>query len=372
MNALAQAKTDQSTNLTPTPKHHQNLAFNDFFVGVNEHDLKRPEFQNLKPMVRLCYVYLNLFTQDGDQFKKRHTYQNRNYDLPDGTLYSNNSLKPRLANLLGVTESTVSDYLRDLCEANFIQHDPKWKKIGGQIRYQIVRFQDEEVTANYLKKIHKAPIRGQKTLGISQQVDQKSVNTDIPLSIDPKAIDNSSSSLNRSNPQLPIPGSELEPQEPINPYFKISQLWKEKTKRVPRAGGPAFVVDFLTRFNLSEVQAEKVLLRAIPNFDYHHPDGSFINHITWIANDTRSYDGTTGDWLRKEIEAEGGKIPQAKAKLDNSTATANQLTQSEKEQYQADRVREREKSRAMLGKMARKTQLPKDFNPIPYRLREDQ
>ena len=314
MTALAQAKTDQSTNLTPTPKHHQTLAFNDFFVGVNEHDLKHPEFQNLKPMVRLCYVYLNLFTQDGDQFKKRHTYQNRNYDLPDGTLYSNNSLKPRLANLLGVTESTVSDYLRELCQADFIQQDPKWKKIGGQIRYQIVRFQDEEVTANYLKKIHKAPIRDQKTLDISQQVDQKSVNTDIPLSIDPKAIDNSSSSLNNSNPQLPLPCSETESQEPIKIYPNLINAWKEKTKRVPRAAGPEFVIDFLTRFNLSEVQAENVLLRAIPNFDGQHPDGNFVNHITWIANDTRSYDGTTGDWLRKEIEAEGGKIPKAKTK----------------------------------------------------------
>jgi hypothetical protein len=179
-----------------------------------------------------------------------------------------------------------------------------------------------------------------KTLDISQQVEQKSVNTEISLSIDPKAIDNSSSSLNRSNPQLPIPGSELEPQEPINPYFKISQLWKEKTKRVPRAGGPAFVVDFLTRFNLSEVQAEKVLLRAIPNFDYHHPDGNFVNHITWIANDTRSYDGTTGDWLRKEIKAEGGKIPKAKTNpaSESSPVLEIDLTQS-KEDVEATKKR---------------------------------
>lgn len=372
MTALAKAKTDQSTNLTPTPKHHQNLAFNDFFVAVNQHDITSPEFEALKDKTKLTYFYLNNYRQDDDRFKKRYQHQGRTFDLPDGTLWSNRSLVPKLVEHVGAKEKQVRGYLKELCDAGFLQHDPKFKRIGNLIRYQITRFQDEEVTVEYLKKIHKPPVEDQKTVDISQQVQQKAVQTDIPLSLDPKSKDNSSSSLKTSESQLPLPISETESQEPIKIYPNVINAWKEKTKRVPRAGGPAFVVDFLTRFNLSEVQAEKVLLRAIPNFNYHHPDGGLVNHITWIANDTRSYDGTTGDWLRKEIESEGGKIPQAKAKPDNSTATANQLTQSEKEQYQAERVREREKSRATFEKMASKTLPPKDFNPIPYFLREDQ
>tara|TARA_B100001123_G_scaffold384268_1_gene456925 strand:+ start:540 stop:1658 length:1119 start_codon:yes stop_codon:yes gene_type:complete len=372
MSALAQTKTDQSTTPTPSPKHHQNLAYSDFFVGVNQHDIYSDEFKTLKPKVQMCYVYLSGFIQQEDRFKQNHTYQGRSYNLPDGTLWANSGLKPKLAEALGVSEETVRGYLKDLADAGFLQHDPKWKRIGNSIRYQIVRLQDKEVTAEYLKKIHKAPIKEEKTLDIAEQIEQNRATEQFSLVLDTKSNTNSSSSLKTSESQLPLPGSEIESPEPINPYFKISQLWKEKTKMVPRGGGPAFVVDFLTRFNLSEVQAEKVLLRAIPNFDGHHPDGNLVNHITWIANDTRSYDGTTGDWLRKEIEVEGGKIPQAKTKPDNSTATANQLTQSEKEQYQAERVREREKSRATFEKMASKTLPPKDFNPIPYFLREDQ
>ena len=314
MTALAQTKTDQSTNLTPIPKHHQNLAFSDFFVGVNQHDIYSDEFKTLKPKVQMCYVYLSDFIQKEDRFKQQHTYQGRNYNLPDGTLWANAGLKPKLAEALGVTEETVVTYLRDLADAGFLQHDPKWKRVGNSIRYQIVRLQDKEVTTEYLKKIHKPPVKEEKTLDIAKQIEQNRSNEQFSLVLDRKSNTNSSSSLNNSESQLPLPGSEIEPQEPINPYFKISQLWKEKTKRVPRAGGPAFVVDFLTRFNLSEVQAEKVLLRAIPNFDGHHPDGNLVNHITWIANDTRSYDGTTGDWLRKEIESEGCKIPKDKTK----------------------------------------------------------
>jgi hypothetical protein len=88
------------------------------------------------------------------------------------------------------------------------------------------------------------------------------------------------------------------------------------------------------------VQAENVLLRAIPNFDGQHPDGNFVNHITWIANDTRSYDGTTGDWLRKEIEAEGGKIPKAKTNpaSESSPVLEIDLTQS-KEDVEATKKR---------------------------------
>ena len=340
MTALAQAKTDQSTSPTPSPKHHQNLAFSDFFVGVNQHDIYSDEFRALKPKVQMCYVYLSDFIQKEDRFKQQHTYQGRNYNLPDGTLWANTGLKPKLAEALCVTEETVVTYLRDLANAGFLQHDPKWKRVGNSIRYQIVRLQDKEVTTEYLKKIHKPPVKEEKTVDIAKQIEQNRSNEQFSLVLDRKSNTNSSSSLNNSNPQLPLPGSETESQEPIKIYPNLINAWKEKTKRVPRAGGPAFVVDFLTRFNLSEVQAEKVLLRAIPNFDYHHPDGSFINHITWIANDTRSYDGTTGDWLRKEIEAEGGKIPKAKTNpaSESSPVLEIDLTQS-KEDVEATKKR---------------------------------
>ena len=255
-------------------------------------------------------------------------------------MWANSGLKPKLAEALGVTEETVVTYLRVLADAGFLQHDPKWKRVGNSIRYQIVRLQDKEVTTEYLKKIHKPPVKEEKTLDIAKQIEQNRSNEQFSLVLDRKSNTNSSSSLNNSNPQLPLPCSETESQEPIKIYPNLINAWKEKTKRVPRAAGPEFVIDFLTRFNLSEVQAENVLLRAIPNFDGQHPDGNFVNHITWIANDTRSYDGTTGDWLRKEIEAEGGKIPKAKTNpaSEFSPVLEIDLTQS-KEDVEATKKR---------------------------------
>ena len=208
-----------------------------------------------------------------------------------------------------------------------MQHDPNWKRVGGQIRYQITRFQDQKVTTAYLNAIHKLPVQAepadQKTLDISEQVHQMVTDTTISLLLDSKSNSNSSSSLENQNPQPSLLTSEAESTDPIKIYPHVSNAWKEKTKKVPPPLKISYTIDSLTRFGLSELQAEKVLISAIPNINFHHPDGGLVHHITWIAEDTRAYDGTTGDWLTKAIEAEGGQIPKAKAKAKPTSQAQN-------------------------------------------------
>ena len=323
---LARQLNPSSTQKTNT-KHHQKLAYNDFFIGVNDHDITSPEFIALKDKVKLTYLYLNKYRQDGDRFKKRYHHQGRNFDLPDGTLWANGSLIKELVKYVGVKEKQVRAYLRELCDAGFLQHDPNWKRVGGQIRYLITRFQDQKVTTAYLNAIHKLPVQAepadQKTLDISEQVHQMVTDTTISLLLDSKSNSNSSSSLENQNQQPSLLTSEAESTDPIKIYPHVSNAWKEKTKKVPPPLKISYTIDSLTRVGLSELQAEKVLISAIPNFNFHHPDGGLVHHITWIAEDTRAYDGTTGDWLTKAIEAEGGQIPKAKAKAKPTSQAQN-------------------------------------------------
>jgi len=47
-----------------------------------------------------------------------------------------------------------------------------------------------------------------------------------------------------------------------------------------------------------------------------HPDtGLPVKHLTWIIKDSRSYDGSTGDWLTLPLQANGWTRPQPTIQL---------------------------------------------------------
>ena len=49
-------------------------------------------------------------------------------------------------------------------------------------------------------------------------------------------------------------------------------------------------------------------------WDGLHPDGGYVEHITWLEKDNRAYEGTTGDWLISALEDEGSQRPQPQPK----------------------------------------------------------
>jgi hypothetical protein len=82
-----------------------------------------------------------------------------------------------------------------------------------------------------------------------------------------------------------------------------------------------------TRFDLSQKQFESALTKGLQVWDGLHPDGGYVEHITWLEKDNRAYDGTTGDWLVSALEDEGWKRPPPKPNPD-SVLELQQLTKS--------------------------------------------
>ena len=71
------------------------------------------------------------------------------------------------------------------------------------------------------------------------------------------------------------------------------------------------------------------MIKGLQNWDGLHPDGGYVEHITWLEKDNRAYDGTTGDWLITTLEAQGWKRPLPKPKLNtDSVLELQQLTKS--------------------------------------------
>ena len=69
------------------------------------------------------------------------------------------------------------------------------------------------------------------------------------------------------------------------------------------------------------------MIEGLQNWDGLHPDGGYVEHITWVEKDNRAYDGTTGDWLITTLEDQGWKRPQPKPNPD-SVLELQQLTKS--------------------------------------------
>ena len=71
------------------------------------------------------------------------------------------------------------------------------------------------------------------------------------------------------------------------------------------------------------------MTKGLQSWDGLHPDGGYVEHITWLEKDNRAYDGTTGDWLITTLEAQGWKRPLPKPKLNtDSVLELQQLTKS--------------------------------------------
>ena len=67
------------------------------------------------------------------------------------------------------------------------------------------------------------------------------------------------------------------------------------------------------------------MIKGLQVWDGLHPDGGYVEHITWVEKDNRAYDGTTGDWLISALEDEGWKKPPSKP---DSVLELQQLTKS--------------------------------------------
>ena len=71
------------------------------------------------------------------------------------------------------------------------------------------------------------------------------------------------------------------------------------------------------------------MIKGLQIWDGLHPDGGYVEHITWVEKDNRAYDGTTGDWLITALEDEGWKRPEPKLKKNtDSVLELQQLTES--------------------------------------------
>ena len=116
--------------------------------------------------------------------------------------------------------------------------------------------------------------------------------------------------------------------QPIPLHSNLHQTWKNKTGKVPSATAVQSVLKWgEIRFDLSQKQFESALIKGLQNWDGLHPDGGYVEHITWLEKDNRAYDGTTGDWLISTLEDEGWKRPKPKKNTD-SAVEIQQLTKS--------------------------------------------
>ena len=155
------------------------------------------------------------------------------------------------------------------------------------------------------------------------------MNTGVSFSLDPQSKLNSSSS-NNPDPQLQLPDTPDTQSQPIPLHSNLHQVWKQKTGKVPSVGAVQRVLEWgETRFDLSQKQFESALTKGLQNWDGLHPDGGYVEHITWLEKDNRAYDGTTGDWLISTLEDQGWKRPQPKLKKNtDSVLELQQLTES--------------------------------------------
>ncbi|MBD70710.1 hypothetical protein CMK21_11380 [Candidatus Poribacteria bacterium] len=277
-----------------------------------------------------------MFRNTKDRYTQRviHQKTGQTFDLWDGTLQGR--LTDRLVQMMDLTADTIRSYIKELVETGILHECPRWKKIGNTRRYVISHYQDQDAIQKYLDlvvKTEKPNIQvvpePTKKVEPTQDQYQTPVNTSVSFSLDPQSKLNSSSSYN-PDPQLQLPDTPDTQSQPIPLHSNLHQIWKQKTGKVPSVGAVQRVLEWgEARFDLSQKQFERALIEGLQNWDGLHPDGGYVEHITWLEKDNRAYDGTTGDWLITSLEAQGWKRPQPKPKLNtDSVLELQQLTKS--------------------------------------------
>jgi len=323
--------TDQ-TNPQVLPQ--QSLKIPDFFCPVPIAVLTSPEYNQLRVGVRDCFVRMCMFRNTKDRYTQRvmHQKTGQTFDLWDGTLQGR--LTDRLVQMMELTADTIRGYIKELVEACILHECPRWKKIGNTRRYVISHYQDQDAIQKYLDMVVKTekpniqvvqepPKKAEPT----KHHDQTPVNTSVSFILDPQSKINSSSS-NNSDSQLQLPVPPDTQSQPIPLHSNLHQIWKNKTGKVPSVGAVQSVLVWgETRFDLSQKQFETALIKGLQVWDGLHPDGGYVEHITWVEKDNRAYDGTTGDWLITALEDEGWKKPPSKPNPD-SVLELQQLTKS--------------------------------------------
>ena len=315
----------------------QSLRIPDFFAPVPVSVLTSPEYNQLKSGARDCFVRMCMFRNTKDRYLQRviHQKTGQNFDLWDGTLKGR--LTDKLVEMMGVAADTVRGYIKELVKTGFLHECPRWKKVGNTRRYVISHYQDPGAIQKYLDTVVKTDQpKIQVVETTTQQVEptnqpnQTPVNTSVSLSLDHSKLNSSSSKQTESQLSIPdLPDTDIQPI-PLNPNLHLS--WKNKTGRVPSASAIQRVLSWgESRFDLSPKQFEAALIEGLDNWDGQHPDGGYVEHITWLEKDSRAYDGTTGDWLINPLKRQGWQPPKPKTQTTIQPETTLQidLTQSQ-------------------------------------------
>jgi len=298
---LVFSDTKSNSKAHTQTKTSTNLNIPDFFAPVPISVLTSPEYNQLKAGARDCFVRMCMFRNTKERYLQRviHQKTGQNFDLWDGTLKGR--LTDKLVEMMGVAADTVRGYIKELVKTGFLHECPRWKKVGNTRRYVISHYQDPGAIQKYLDTVVKTDQpKIQVVETATQQVEptnqpnQTPVNTSVSLSLDSQSKLNSSSSK-QTESQLPIPDlpdTDLQPI-PLNPNLHL--CWKQKTGRVPSASAIQRVLSWgESRFDLSQKQFETALIEGLDNWDGQHPDGGYVEHITWLEKDSRAYDATTG------------------------------------------------------------------------------
>jgi len=334
---MIQDKVRNDNYNSPQPLPQQSLKIPDFFCPVPITVLTSPEYNQLRIGTRDCFVRMCMFRNTKDRYTQRvmHQKTDQTFDLWDGTLQGR--LTDRLVKMMELTADTIRSYIKELVTVGILHECPRWKKIGNTRRYVISHYQDQDAIQKYLDlvvKTEKPNIQvvqePTKKVEPTQDECQTPVNTGVSFSLDPQSKINSSSS-NNSDPQLQLPDTLDTQAQPIPLHSNLHQVWKQKTGKVPSAIAVQSVLEWgQIRFDLSQKQFERALTKGLQSWDGLHPDGGYVEHITWLEKDNRAYDGTTGDWLISALEDEGwlSPLPPKPKKNTDSTVVIQQLTKS--------------------------------------------
>jgi len=331
---MIQDKVRNDNYNSPQVLPQQSLKIPDFFCPVPISVLSSPEYNQLRVGVRDCFVRMCMFRNTKDRYTQRviHQKTGQTFDLWDGTLQGR--LTDRLVEMMELTADTIRGYIKELVAVGILHECPRWKKIGNTRRYVISHYQDQDAIQKYLDLVVKTEkpniqVVQETTEKVEPTQDQYQtpVHTSVSFSLDNQSKLNSSSSYN-PDPQLQLPDTPDTQSQPIPLHSNLHQIWKQKTGKIPSAGVVQRVLEWgEARFDLSPKQFEIALIEGLQNWDGLHPDGGYVEHITWLEKDNRAYDGTTGDWLITSLESQGWKRPLPKLNPD-AVLELQQLTQS--------------------------------------------
>jgi len=331
---MIQDKVRNDNYNSPQVLPQQSLKIPDFFCPVPISVLSSPEYNQLRVGVRDCFVRMCMFRNTKDRYTQRviHQKTGQTFDLWDGTLQGR--LTDRLVEMMELTADTIRGYIKELVTVGILHECPRWKKIGNTRRYVISHYQDQDAIQKYLDMVVKTEKPNiqvvqepTKKVEPTQDQYQTPVNTSVSFIVDDQSTINSSS-FNNPDPQLQLPDTPDNQSQPIPLHSNLHQIWKQKTGKVPSSAAVQSVLKWgEIRFDLSQKQFETALIEGLQDWDGLHPDGGYVEHITWLEKDNRAYDGTTGDWLISTLQAQGWKRPLPKLNPD-AVLELQQLTKS--------------------------------------------